>query len=119
VAPPEQVSRFFVQLGANKVRVKDEVRSWVTFEQVNLLDPEACQQMPKMDAVFCRNVMIYFDIPARRRVLAAFHERLVPGGYLLLGHSENLLNLGVDFELVHLHGDLAYRKPLSSLKGER
>jgi chemotaxis protein methyltransferase CheR len=72
-----------------------------------------------MDAVFCRNVMIYFDLPARRRVLKVFHERLVPGGYLLLGHSENLLNLGADFEIVHLRGDLAYRKPVFSLKEER
>jgi len=118
-APPDQVSRFFVPLGGSKVRVKDEVRAWVSFGQLNLLDTEACQLVPRMDAIFCRNVMIYFDVPARRRVLQAFHERLVPGGYLLLGHSENLLNLGVDFELVHLHGDLAYRKPLLSQREER
>jgi chemotaxis protein methyltransferase CheR len=116
---PEQVSRFFISLGANKVRVTDEVRSWTTFGQLNLLDAESCQLVPRMDAVFCRNVMIYFDLPARRRVLKVFHERMVPGGYLLLGHSENLLNLGADFEMVHLRGDLAYRKPVFSLKEER
>jgi chemotaxis protein methyltransferase CheR len=119
VAPPEQVARFFIPLGANKVRVKDEVRAWVSFGQLNLLDAEACQLVPRMDAIFCRNVMIYFDLPARRRVLQSFHERLVPGGYLLLGHSENLLNLGADFELVHLHGDLAYRRPPLFPKEER
>jgi chemotaxis protein methyltransferase CheR len=118
-APPEQVARFFIPLGANKVRVKDEVRAWVSFGQLNLLDAEACQLVPRMDAIFCRNVMIYFDLPARRRVLQSFHERLVPGGYLLLGHSENLLNLGADFELVHLHGDLAYRRPPLFPKEER
>ena len=79
----------------------------------------AAQLVPRMDAVFCRNVMIYFDLLARRRVLKVFHERLVPGGYLLLGHSENLLNLGADFEMVHMRGDLAYRKPVFSLKEER
>jgi chemotaxis protein methyltransferase CheR len=119
VAPPEQVARFFIPLGANKVRVKDEVRAWVSFGQLNLLDAEACQLVPRMDAIFCRNVRIYFDLPARRRVLQAFHERLVPGGYLLLGHSENLFNLGADFELVHLHGDLAYRRPPLFPKEER
>ncbi len=111
VTTPEQVTRFFTSLNGNKVRVKDEVRAWVSFGQLNLLDTEACQQVPQMDAIFCRNVMIYFDLPARRRVLQTFNERLVPGGYLMLGHSENLLNLGADFELVHLRGDLAYRKP--------
>ena len=40
-----------------------------------------------------------------------FYERLVAGGYLMLGHSENLLNLGTDFELVHLQGDPVYRQP--------
>jgi chemotaxis protein methyltransferase CheR len=64
-----------------------------------------------MDAVFCRNVMIYFDTPARQRVLRLIYDKLVPGGYLLLGHSENLINLSADFELVHLRGDLVYRKP--------
>ena len=115
---PQLVSRFFISMGASKVRVKDDVRAWVTFSQLNLLDNEACQHVPKMDAVFCRNVMIYFDIPARRRVLQVFHDRLVPGGYLMLGHSENLLNLGADFELVHLQGDLAYRKPPLIQRGD-
>jgi chemotaxis protein methyltransferase CheR len=119
-APPEQVSRFFVPIGGSKVRVTDEVRAWTSFGQLNLMDAEACQAIPRMDAIFCRNVMIYFDLPARRRVLQVFHDRLVPGGYLLLGHSENLFNLSADFEMVHLRGDLAYRKPLySPLKEER
>jgi chemotaxis protein methyltransferase CheR len=116
---PELVSRFFVQLGANKVRVRDDVRAWVSFGQLNLLDEEACRLVPQMDVVFCRNVMIYFDVPARRRVLQVFHEKLIPGGYLMLGHSENLLNLGADFELVHLRGDLAYRKPEPPPRGTR
>ncbi len=111
VAPPELVTRYFVPLGGNKVRVRDDVRSWVSFGHMNLLDPESCLLVPRMDVIFCRNVMIYFDIPARRRVLEVFHGKLVPGGYLMLGHSENLLNLGADFELVHLRGDLVYRRP--------
>ncbi|ADO73368.1 CheR family methyltransferase [Stigmatella aurantiaca] len=110
--PPEMVSRFFVPLAGNKVRVRDEVRAWVSFGHLNLLDEESYQLVPRMDVIFCRNVMIYFDLPARRRLLRIFNERLVPGGYLMLGHSENLLNLGADFELVHLRGDLAYRRPM-------
>ena len=49
---------------------------------------------------------------ARRRVIDTLLERLLPGGYLLLGHSESLLNLSTAFELVHLREDLVYRKPL-------
>ncbi|MDC0708975.1 protein-glutamate O-methyltransferase CheR [Stigmatella sp. ncwal1] len=115
--PPEMVSRFFEPLAGNKVRVRDEVRAWVSFGHLNLLDEESYQLVPRMDVIFCRNVMIYFDLPARRRLLRIFNERLVPGGYLMLGHSENLLNLGADFELVHLRGDLAYRRPMLPSKG--
>jgi chemotaxis protein methyltransferase CheR len=45
-------------------------------------------------------------------VLRTFHRKLRDGGWLLLGHSESLLNLTADFEMVHLQSDLAYRKPL-------
>ena len=117
VATPELVSRYFIPTEGNRVRVRDDVRSWVSFGHLNLLDAESCLLVPRMDVVFCRNVMIYFDLPARQRVLQVFSEKLVAGGFLMLGHSENLLNLGADFELVHLRGDLVYRKPELILKG--
>ena len=61
--------------------------------------------------MFCRNVLIYFDQESRRKVIETFYDRLNPGGYLLLGHSESLLNLSTAFELVHLKSDLVYRRP--------
>ncbi len=64
-----------------------------------------------MDVVFLRNVLIYFDMRSRRQVIDNLYERLTPGGYLLLGHSESLLNVSTAFELVHLKADLVYRKP--------
>jgi chemotaxis protein methyltransferase CheR len=109
--PADKISRYFVHVGPNRVRVRDDVRSWVSFGHHNLQEPDTGLLMSRMDAVFCRNVMIYFDTPARQRVLRHIYDKLVPGGYLLLGHSENLINLSADFELVHLRGDLVYRKP--------
>ncbi|WP_370459185.1 protein-glutamate O-methyltransferase CheR [Aggregicoccus sp. 17bor-14] len=111
--PPEVQQRFFVPVsgGAGRLRVREDVRAWVSFGQLNLLEPGAAQLVPQVDVVLCRNVMIYFDPAARRQVLRVFHDKLVPGGYLLLGHSENLLNLSADFELVHLRTDLVYRRP--------
>jgi hypothetical protein len=53
--------------------------------------------------------------PALRRVIDTFHERLYPGGVLLLGHSESLLNVSTAFELLHLKDDLVYRKPTPTL----
>jgi chemotaxis protein methyltransferase CheR len=109
--PPDMLARFFERVAGTRVRVREDVRAWVSFGHLNLLDEATAQLVPRMDVIFCRNVMIYFDGPARRRLVGLFRERLVPGGYLLLGHSENLLNLGADFELVHLRSDLVYRKP--------
>ncbi len=106
-------TRFFEEVEAGpRMRVRPEVRALVSFGHLNLLDPQRADLVARMDVVFCRNVLIYFDLPARRRVLTLFHDKLVEGGYLLLGHSESLLSLTSAFELVHLRNDLVYRRPL-------
>ncbi len=107
----EHMRRWF-RLRGGKWVVDDAIRRMVRFGRENLLDPGALSTVARVDAIFCRNVMIYFDLAARRRVLARFHEKLRDGGWLLLGHSESLLNVTADFELVHLSRDLVYRKPL-------
>src|SRR5689334_507548 len=109
-APPDQVARYLEPAGA-RMRVRRDIRAMVSFGQLNLLDAETAELVPRVDVIFCRNVMIYFDVTARRRVLKIFYDRLVDGGYLLVGHSESLINLSADFELVHLRHDLVYRRP--------
>jgi chemotaxis protein methyltransferase CheR len=68
-----------------------------------------------MDVILCRNVLIYFDLESKRRVIETFEEKLRPGGHLLLGHSESLINLSTSLELRHLKNDLVYRKPMPGL----
>ena len=109
-AEAEHMRRWFRMRGGKWV-VDDAVRRMVRFGRENLLEPGALSSVRRVDVIFCRNVMIYFDLAARRRVLARFHEKLRDGGWLLLGHSESLLNLTADFEIVHLETDLVYRKP--------
>ncbi|MFC1654904.1 CheR family methyltransferase [Myxococcota bacterium] len=108
-------AKYFRPQGEHYV-VTDELRSLVSFGQLNLLDDEMLQLIGKVDVIFCRNVLIYFDRPARLRVLSTFYDKLNERGYLLLGHSESLMNVSTDFELVHLKNDLVYRKP--SVAGE-
>jgi chemotaxis protein methyltransferase CheR len=93
------------------MQVKRFAKDPVRFGRLNLLDDAGARLLPMMDVIFCRNVLMYFDLETRRRVIATFAERLREGGYLLLGHSETLFNLGTSFELVQLSGDLVYRKP--------
>jgi chemotaxis protein methyltransferase CheR len=63
------------------------------------------------DAIFCRNVIIYFDTPTTQQVLTQFHNALVPGGYLFLGYSESLFRLFEGFELTEVAGAFVYRRP--------
>jgi chemotaxis protein methyltransferase CheR len=90
-----RLHRFFLRgAGAQegKVRVRPEVRVLVTFQRINLLDP-AWPIRQRFDAIFCRNVMIYFDKPTQRRILERFAPLLNPGGLLFTGHSENLAHV--------------------------
>jgi len=109
---PEHMRARYFREEANGTHVVDRVKQLCHFGQLNLLDPGRVSMVGRVDVVFCRNVLIYFDMRSRRRVIDTLHERLLPGGYLLLGHSESMLNLSTAFELVHLREDLVYRKPL-------
>jgi len=113
VTTPSQLSRFFDTLPSGRVRVKAALRERVSFGHLNLLDEAAAVLLPQMDVVFCRNVLIYLEPNARKKVVQLFHGKLSPGGYLLLGHSESLLTLTTQFELVQLSGDLVYQRPVA------
>ncbi|MEM7608314.1 MAG: CheR family methyltransferase [Myxococcota bacterium] len=88
-----------------------EIRSLCHFGRVNLTQREESAIVGAVDAIFCRNVLIYFDDEIRTKVVKTLYERLVPGGYLMLGHSESLFRGITDFELVHLSSDLVYQRP--------
>jgi chemotaxis protein methyltransferase CheR len=111
---PETRRSYFEDV-SDGARVKDSIRKYCHFGQLNLLDSGRASIVGRVDVVFCRNVLIYFDLRSRKTVIENLYERLVPGGYLLLGHSESLLNVTTAFELVHLSEDLVYRRPLSTV----
>lgn len=98
-------------------RISDNVRELVTISHLNLLDEDRMILLGKMDVIFCRNVIIYFDQVAKKRVVESFYRTLREGGYLLLGHAESLLNTTTAFALRHLKNDMVYRKPLSGAPG--
>lgn len=98
----ERRKRFFMKgRGAmqGKVRVSSELADMVTFQQLNLLD-ERWNLPSRFDAIFCRNVMIYFDKPTQGRILARFARLLEKGGLLFAGHSENFTYVAREFRLL-------------------
>jgi chemotaxis protein methyltransferase CheR len=94
-------------------RISDDVKRQVVFTRLNLLDRGCMSLLGTMDVILCRNVIIYFDLATKREVIRTFNEKLRPGGYLLLGHSESLIRVSDAFELEHLRNDLVYRKPIA------
>jgi len=95
--------------------VSDAVKKCVDFIHLNLMDRSRIALLGAMDVILCRNVMIYFDADTKREVIQTFEDKLRPGGHLLLGHSESLINVSSGLELRHLKNDLVYRKPVPGL----
>jgi chemotaxis protein methyltransferase CheR len=88
---PERLKRFFLKgsgVHAGKVRIRPEVAAMVKFSKLNLLDPK-WPLKGLFDAIFCRNVMIYFDKPTQEKILQRFVPLMKPQALLFAGHSEN------------------------------
>jgi chemotaxis protein methyltransferase CheR len=98
---PERAKRHFLRgTGSQEgfVRVKEELRRLVTFRHINLIDSKWGISQP-VHAIFCRNVMIYFDKDTQYRILRGMRDLLAPGGYLYAGHSENFFHAKDLFQL--------------------
>lgn len=106
----EYVRRFFVEQD-DGLKVCDEIRNLVTISHLNLFDTNRMVMLGKMDLIFCRNVIIYFDLAAKKRVVESYFNSLSEGGFLLLGHSESLMNITTLFTLRHFKNDMIYQKP--------
>jgi chemotaxis protein methyltransferase CheR len=99
--------KYFTARG-EELHVNPEVKLKVNFSRVNLLDNARMAFMKGIDIVLCCNVLIYFDVTSKQRVIQHFYNNLLPHGYLFLGHSESLYGVSEDFRLVHLPSATAY-----------
>ena len=105
---PTYRSRYFVQANG-KYAIRDEVKQLVQFQQINLSDKLKMRSMRGMDVIFCRNVLIYFDMESKKRVIAHLYDSLNPGGYMFIGHSESLHGVSKAFKLVHFPKAMVYQ----------
>lgn len=112
VTSPEMLAKHFVEEDKGDYRIVDKVKELVSFSSLNLLDPFKTGLISTMDVIFCRNVLIYFDKEAKKKVIESFSNKLREGGYLLLGHSESLINISNAFALRTLKNDMVYQKPV-------
>jgi chemotaxis protein methyltransferase CheR len=104
---PNRMSAYFKKIGARWV-VESAIRSMVEFRQINLAKPFT--MLGGFDSILCRNVLIYFDVDTKKRLLDQFCEILSDGGFLILGSSENLYGITRRFEPVNFKETLIYTK---------
>lgn len=100
--PADTVRRFFLKgagIPEGYAQVRPELRNMISFRQINLLH-QHWPLRPPFDAIFCRNVMIYFDKPTQLQILQRFMPLLRPDGLLFAGHSESFHHAAAYFKLV-------------------
>jgi chemotaxis protein methyltransferase CheR len=105
---PAMIQRWFHPQG-DGFAIDDRVKRLVTFARLNLLDDARVAAEGPFDAIFCRNVLIYFDKPTQKRVVESFAKALRPGGYLFLGHAESLFHLTDLYEPIVGPDAIVYR----------
>lgn len=106
----DYLRRFFSEY-EGKYKIVDRVKNLVTISHLNLFDTTRVSLLGKVDVIFCRNVIIYFDATGKKQVIDTFYQRLRPEGFLLLGHSESLMNISNVFSLRHFTHDMVYQRP--------
>ena len=114
----EQLRRkYFKPHDDKRLQVNDQLKSLIRFDRVNLSNDSKMTCLKGMDLIFCCNVLIYFDLSSKRKVIQHFHSNLLPGGYLFLGHAESLYQVDDRFRLVHFPGAIGYWKPPAGYAG--
>ena len=104
--PAGMANRYFDRVDDQRWRAKPALRQMIRFQQLNLVDPQWSVRGP-FDAIFCRNVMIYFDRDTQLAVLRRFAPLLKPDGLLFVGHSENFYHAT---DLFRLRGKTVYER---------
>ena len=111
--------KYFKPVDDKRLQAADTLKSLIRFDRVNLSDDSKMVFLKGLDIIFRCNVLIYFDLASKRRVIQHFYNNLLPHGYLFLGSSESLYRVTEDFRLVHLPGATAYVKGERSLAGKK
>lgn len=107
--PAPYLAKYFKNNGTAH-EIDATIKSAVKFMNINLADEKAVRMLHGMDAIFCRNVLIYFDDKAKQKVVSLLYDTLRPGGFLLIGSAESLHNVTRAFRPVIINKVIAYQR---------
>ena len=109
--PHDELRRYFTRLPDGRHQVSADLREAVSFDRVNVCDPAQMARYRGFDVVFCRNLLIYFDVTSSRLATDNLHDALRPGGFVLLGHSESMSRISSVLTPRRFPDALVYQRP--------
>jgi chemotaxis protein methyltransferase CheR len=106
----ELVARYFMPVGQDRFKLIDPIRQSVSFTKVNATDAAAMRAYDRLDVIFCRNMLIYFDDQSRLQAAESFYDNLIDGGFICLGHSESMSRISPLFTVRTFPQAIVYQK---------
>jgi chemotaxis protein methyltransferase CheR len=116
--PAHLKSQYFREQVDGDYQLIDDLRQSVEFTRANLTELADTRRFRKVDVIFCRNLLIYFDDESRRQAAEAFYDALNPGGFICLGHSESMSRISGLFNVRKFPDAIVYQKPFASEKNK-
>ncbi|MGE5680517.1 MAG: CheR family methyltransferase [Bacillota bacterium] len=107
--PPYYLKKYFKTAG-NTYEVDQNIKNMVSFKLLNLYDDLSMKAMLNFDIIYCANVLIYFDVKSKIKVVSHLYNALYKGGYLFIGYSETLHGISKAFKLVSYPKTIGYKK---------
>jgi chemotaxis protein methyltransferase CheR len=107
--PKHLLDKYFTEKNSG-FQTSDFIRSTVNFQVINIMDKVAMKKLGKFDAIFCRNMLIYFDDVSRKEVAMTFYEMLNPKGVVFLGHAESINRIVSVYKTAKSHDSIYYVK---------
>jgi chemotaxis protein methyltransferase CheR len=109
--PVDVINAYFEPPHRHRRRIINDLRESVSFTQANLVDGPGLVGQGTFDVIFCRNVLIYFDDASRLVAARNLYDRLAPGGYLCLGHTESMARISDRFLVRRFEDAIVYQRP--------
>lgn len=107
--PQNYLFKYFSKSGENYI-LSSEIKKDVQFKNINLIDEKVTKTIKNVDVIFCRNVLIYFDDKAKKKVIANLYDSMKQNGYLFIGTSESLHNITRAFVPIVINNVVVYQK---------
>jgi len=119
--PHDVKENYFTPVDEHRFELAPKIRRMVRFSRLNLIDdhyPSPENTTDRMDLIVCRNVLIYFRDEAIQRIVDRFHESLVDGGWLVVGHAEPSQEIFHRFQVSNFPGTIVYRRTREAQQGK-